>query len=139
MNNDEEIIVYSTRDMLRGSLALLALSAFLFILANHMWHEAHRWQVAILAGPAAFIGILGLLSLSRAHHFVNAGLLFTFGCIGRWMVLGLLGLAFLAMLVSCAPPGPPQTSKDDPLWQLNEGKWSFSQNALIQPPSQGTP
>lgn len=28
----------------------------------------------------------------------------------------------------------PQTSDKDPVWQLNEGKWSFNDNALITPP-----
>jgi hypothetical protein len=28
----------------------------------------------------------------------------------------------------------PQTSDKDPTWQLNEGKWTFNENALVTPP-----
>jgi hypothetical protein len=28
----------------------------------------------------------------------------------------------------------PQTSDKDPTWQLNDGKWSGNENALIGPP-----
>ena len=28
----------------------------------------------------------------------------------------------------------PHTSKSDPIWQLNVGKWDFQENALTTPP-----
>jgi hypothetical protein len=33
----------------------------------------------------------------------------------------------------------PQTSDKDPTWQLNEGKWTFNENALITPPPEPVP
>ena len=28
----------------------------------------------------------------------------------------------------------PHTSQSDPIWQLNEGKWTFNDNTLTTPP-----
>jgi type IV secretion system protein VirB8 len=48
----------------------------------------------------------------------------------RYVIL--LGLALSAC--SSAPSHElPQTSKKDPIWQLNEGKWTFNDNALTAP------
>jgi ABC-type transporter lipoprotein component MlaA len=33
----------------------------------------------------------------------------------------------------------PHTSTSDPIWQLNEGKWTFNENALTQPPKIASP
>jgi hypothetical protein len=49
------------------------------------------------------------------------------------ILLVLIGL--LAAACSSAPSHElPQTSDKDPTWQLNEGKWTFNENALITPP-----
>ena len=136
MNDDREIIIYRTKGMLTGSLTLLLFSGIFFALAYHMWREAPSWRVMMLICPAAVMGILGLLALPRALHFAKSSMIFTFGRTGKWIVLGILLLLTLAMVAGCAPPGPPQTSLSDPLWQLNDGRWSFGDNALISPPGE---
>jgi ABC-type transporter lipoprotein component MlaA len=46
----------------------------------------------------------------------------------------LLGVLALAACSSAPSHELPQTSDKDPTWQLNEGKWTFNENALITPP-----
>ena len=53
------------------------------------------------------------------------------------------GLALLAGLALAACSGAPshelpQTSDKDPTWQLNEGKWTLNENALITPAPSAT-
>jgi hypothetical protein len=47
----------------------------------------------------------------------------------------LLLLSVLAIAACSSAPSHelPQTSDNDPTWQLNEGKWTFNENALITP------
>ena len=48
----------------------------------------------------------------------------------------LLGLALAAALAGCANKYEPlpMVGAGDPVWQLNPGKWSTSENALTTPP-----
>lgn len=53
-------------------------------------------------------------------------------------------LILLAALGAAACSNAPshelaQTSDKDPTWQLNEGKWTFNDNALITPPPDPVP
>jgi hypothetical protein len=50
----------------------------------------------------------------------------------RYLIL--LSALTLAACSSAPSHELPQTSDNDPTWQLNEGKWTFNQNALITPP-----
>jgi hypothetical protein len=47
-------------------------------------------------------------------------------------------ILMLVLMVGACSNAPshelPQTSDKDPTWQLNEGKWTFNDNALISPP-----
>ncbi len=44
-------------------------------------------------------------------------------------------LSALALAACSSAPSHelPQTSDKDPTWQLNEGKWTLNENALIAP------
>jgi hypothetical protein len=55
------------------------------------------------------------------------------------LLLSVLTLALAAC--SSAPSHElPQTSNSDPTWQLNEGKWTLNENALVTlPPSPAQP
>lgn len=61
---------------------------------------------------------------------------------GSWypFVLLMILLGMAAVLGGCSMFGPKtphhelaQTSDDDPLWVLNDGKWDGGENALIRP------
>jgi hypothetical protein len=47
-------------------------------------------------------------------------------------------ILLLALVMAACSNAPshelPQTSDKDPTWQLNEGKWTYNDNALITPP-----
>ena len=51
----------------------------------------------------------------------------------------LRSIAFLAVLAcsACANSGHPlaETSANDPIWQLNTGRWLASTNDLVVPPA----
>jgi uncharacterized lipoprotein YajG len=48
-------------------------------------------------------------------------------------------LAALAALAGCSTSNEiAHTSKSDPLWQLNDGKWTFHENELVRS-AQATP
>ena len=49
----------------------------------------------------------------------------------RFLIL----LPILALAACSSAPSHelPQTSDNDPTWQLNAGKWTFNENALITP------
>jgi outer membrane biogenesis lipoprotein LolB len=44
----------------------------------------------------------------------------------------------LALLAGCSSQYHElaHTTTSDPVWQLNDGKWTFNENDLIQPPTE---
>jgi hypothetical protein len=50
----------------------------------------------------------------------------------RYLIL--MGVLSVAACSNAPSHELPQTSDKDPTWQLNEGKWTFNENALITPP-----
>jgi outer membrane biogenesis lipoprotein LolB len=57
------------------------------------------------------------------------------------LMIRLLALAALMSLCACSSQYHElaHTSQSDPVWQLNDGKWTFNENALIQPPAEVAP
>jgi ABC-type transporter lipoprotein component MlaA len=54
----------------------------------------------------------------------------------RYLIL--LSALTLAACSSAPSHELPQTSNSDPTWQLNEGKWTFNENALVNLPASPT-
>lgn len=50
----------------------------------------------------------------------------------RYVIL--LSVMALAACSNAPAHELPQTSDKDPTWQLNDGKWTFNDNALVTPP-----
>jgi hypothetical protein len=53
-------------------------------------------------------------------------------------MIRLLALAVLMSLAACSSQYHElaHTTTSDPVWQLNDGKWTFNENDLIQPPAE---